>query len=115
MINVLRPLSGATNKSWFFEQSIYDPNGIAASLKAGGGSGNIPKVIIGDDDVAKRIRKFTPRECARLMGMKDEDYDKMTVSESQKYKQFGNSIVIDIMQEMFTNLFVNECKNKGLF
>lgn len=52
------------------------------------------------------IRKLTPRECGRLMGVSDEDITKMAAvnSNSQLYKQFGNSIVVDVMCEMFKNL-----------
>lgn len=41
-----------------------------------------------------RIRKLTPRECGRLMGVSDKDIDKMEAvnSNTQLYKQFGNSI-----------------------
>ena len=50
-----------------------------------------------------RIRKLTPRECWRLMGQKDEDYDKAAekVSASQLYKQAGNSIVVDVLMAIF--------------
>lgn len=50
-----------------------------------------------------RIRKLTPRECGRLMGVSDEDIDKMEAvnSNTQLYKQFGNSIVVDVMCDMF--------------
>lgn len=53
-----------------------------------------------------RIRKSTPRECGRLMGVSDEDIDKMAAvnSNTQLYKQFGNSIVVDVMSAMFRNL-----------
>lgn len=53
-----------------------------------------------------RIRKLTPRECGRLMGVSDEDIDKMAAvnSNTQLYKQFGNSIVVDVMSAMFRNL-----------
>lgn len=52
------------------------------------------------------IRKITPRECGRLMGVSDEDIDKMAAvnSNTQLYKQFGNSIVVDVMCAMFRNL-----------
>ena len=55
-----------------------------------------------------RIRKLTPRECGRLMGVSDIDIDKMMMvnSHSQLYKQFGNSIVVDVMYYCFKNLFV---------
>lgn len=57
-----------------------------------------------------RIRKLTPRECGRLMGVPDEDISKMEVvnSNTQLYKQFGNSIVVDVMCEMFKNLNINQ-------
>lgn len=56
------------------------------------------------------IRKLTPRECGRLMGVSDEDIDKMAAvnSNTQLYKQFGNSIVVDVMCEMFKNLNINQ-------
>ena len=54
-----------------------------------------------------RIRKLTPRECFRLMGVKDEDSEKMMKvnSNTQLYKQASNSIVVDVMAEMFRKLF----------
>lgn len=57
-----------------------------------------------------RIRKLTPRECGRLMGVSDEDIDKMTAvnSNTQLYKQFGNSIVVDVMCAMFKNLNIKQ-------
>lgn len=57
-----------------------------------------------------RIRKLTPRECGRLMGVSDEDINKMAAvnSNTQLYKQFGNSIVVDIMCAMFENLNINQ-------
>ena len=53
-----------------------------------------------------RIRKLTPRECGRLMGVSDEDIDKMAAvnSNTQLYRQFGNSIVVQVMCAMFRNL-----------
>ena len=57
-----------------------------------------------------RIRKLTPRECGRLMGVSDEDINKMAAvnSNTQLYKQFGNSIVVDVMCAMFKNLNINQ-------
>lgn len=57
-----------------------------------------------------RIRKLTPRECGRLMGVSDEDISKMEEvnSNSQLYKQFGNSIVVDVMCAMFKNLNISQ-------
>lgn len=61
-------------------------------------------------NVGYRIRKLTPRECGRLMGVSDEDITKMAAvnSNTQLYKQFGNSIVVDVMCAMFKNLNINQ-------
>ena len=60
-----------------------------------------------------RIRKLTERECFRLMGVKDEDSDKIreVVSKSQCYKLAGNSIVVDNLFYIFENLFVGNQNN----
>ena len=52
------------------------------------------------------IRRLTPRECWRLMGFSDEDYDKASkvVSETQLYKQAGNSIVVNVLMAIFKQL-----------
>jgi DNA (cytosine-5)-methyltransferase 1 len=57
-----------------------------------------------------RIRKLTPLECFRLMGFTDEEFYKAQAvnSNSQLYKQAGNSIVVDVLYHLFKNLFVNQ-------
>lgn len=62
------------------------------------------------ENLQYRIRKLTPRECGRLMGVSDEDIDKMAAvnSNTQLYKQFGNSIVVDVMCAMFKNLNIEQ-------
>ena len=219
---VINPLKGKTKYGWHFEQAVYDENGLSRSLKAGGGSGNIPKVIkefefpckstltlrlkdlledevdekyylsqrmidffykneqvqkekgngfrFGvtdgnviakavttraggrmDDNFIKcqqvgtldmkghdclkrvysdeglsptltdmqggnrqpktminnRIRKLTPKECWRLMGFSDEDFEKAAKvnSNTQLYKQAGNSIVVNVLEAIFKRLF----------
>ena len=46
MPDVENPLKGLTEYGWHFEQNVYLPDGIVRAVKAGGGSGNIPKVIV---------------------------------------------------------------------
>lgn len=62
----------------------------------------------GDIDETKyRIRKLTPRECWRLMGYTDEDFDKAKgagVSNSQLYKQAGNAIVKQVLMGIFSQM-----------
>ena len=54
-----------------------------------------------------RIRKLTPKECFRLMGFSDEDYEKckaVGMSDSQLYRQAGNSIVVQVLEEIFKQM-----------
>lgn len=56
-----------------------------------------------------RIRKLTPRECFRLMGVDDADTDKIQasgISNSAQYKLAGNSIVVDVLFHLFRKLFI---------
>ena len=54
-----------------------------------------------------RIRKLTPKECFRLMGFDDEDFYKAEAvnSNTQLYKQAGNSIVVNVLEYIFNSLF----------
>lgn len=182
---ILNPLKGNTEFGWHFEQNVYDEEGVTRALKAGGGSGNIPKVIseikIGamrgrnpenpsdrttgaptqqmleinengtsncltsvqkdnvvvecvkvgtidgyeqdgriyadygisstlDTKCSKRplistdyhIRKLTPLECFRLQGFPDS-FEK-PVSDTQLYKQAGNTISVPVIQSILKNL-----------
>lgn len=85
--------------------TVIPDNGISANLVAGTHG-------YANSHIATqyRIRKLTPRECGRLMGVSDEDIDKMAVvnSNTQLYKQFGNSIVVDVMCAMFKNLNIKQ-------
>lgn len=58
-------------------------------------------------DEPYRIRKLTPRECYRLMGFSDDDYEKASkeISNTQLYKTAGNSIVVDVLMAIFKELF----------
>lgn len=52
-----------------------------------------------------RVRKLTPRECFRLMGIKDESINKIqNLSNTQAYKQAGNGIVVNVLMEIFKKL-----------
>ena len=56
-----------------------------------------------------RIRKLTPRECFRLMGVDDKDIDKIQaagVSNSGQYKLAGNSIVVNVLFHIFRKMFI---------
>lgn len=57
-----------------------------------------------------RIRKLTPKECFRLMGVTDEEIAKIEnagISRTQQYKMAGNSIVVDTLSAIFDRLLVH--------
>ena len=66
-------------------------------------------IEIGGNETMKniRIRKLTPSECYKLMGFDAEDCKKCSeggISNSQLYKQAGNSIVVNVLEAIFTSL-----------
>ena len=65
------------------------------------GGNRQPKVL---EDL--KIRKLTPKECYRLMGFDDEDFEKASKvnSNTQLYKQAGNSIVVNVLEAILKNL-----------
>ena len=52
------------------------------------------------------VRKLTPKECFRLMGFTDDDFHKahLVCSDTQLYKQAGNSIVVNVLEEILKKL-----------
>ena len=76
-------------------------------------NGNIcPTITVTETAVCRiespiRIRKLTPKECFRLMGFSDDNFDvaEKMVSNSQLYKQAGNSIVVDVLYYIFVELY----------
>lgn len=114
---------------------IYDDNGISPAMDTCQGGNRMPKIIQNSHGFNKggvfenaptitsggkyqdnnfvlenyRIRKLTPRECWRLMGVKDEQFDRLHgISNSQLYKLAGNSIVVDVLEAIFKNLLMPE-------
>ena len=85
---------------------VYNSKGIACSQTSnGGGLGGSTGLYLTN----YRIRKLTPRECFRLMGMRDDDIDKIQaagISNTQKYNMAQNSIVVNVLEAIFKNLFM---------
>lgn len=95
-------------------KTVHMPEGICRTVMGGGShAGNEPKVV-----QRYRVRKLTERECGRLMGFRDHDMDRMlaSVSRTQAYKQFGNSIVVNCLAGIFSQLGIKGVKrwNGGL-
>lgn len=101
---------------------IYSTQGLSPTINTCSGGQREPKII---NDMADqnaillpselngkkfRIRKLTPRECFRLMGVDDKDIDKIQssgVSNSAQYKLAGNSIVVDVLFHIFRKMFID--------
>ena len=67
----------------------------------------MPLIKTGKAEKMLRIRKLTPKEYWRLMGFADEDIDRCIeagLSNTQLYKQAGNSIVVDVLEGILKNL-----------
>lgn len=84
-------------KQYFYQNRIYDTGvatAVATSLQ--------PNYL--DNDF--RVRKLTPKECWRLMGFDDESFEKAekVCSNTQLYKQAGNSIVVNVLERILENL-----------
>lgn len=90
-------------------ERCYFASGIAPTLTST--SASTEKIILGGSEMYQgctnlRIRKLTPKECFRLMGFEDSDFEKAEAvnSNSQLYKQAGNSIVVPVVQYIIQGL-----------
>ena len=82
---------------------VYETTYVAPTITTCGGGNVEPKIFD-----RGYVRKLTPKECWRLMGFDDTDVDKCSsvgMSNTQLYKQAGNSIVVNVLQAIFRTLF----------
>ncbi len=95
-----------SNKGEVFEKETDVANTLLARDYKGFGN-QAMNGIIEVDNMTLRIRKLTPKECFRLMGFKDSAYETASklVSNSQMYKQTGNSIVVDVLYYILVELY----------
>ena len=86
---------------WYQHRRIYD-NKISLCVTTCCN----PYYLEGESMNNLRIRKLTPKECWRLMGFDDEDFEKAkkVCSDTQLYKQAGNSIVVNVLEKIINNL-----------
>lgn len=95
------------------EQSrrIYSEEGIAPAMHTCGGGNTEPKV---ERDNLRIVRKLTPKEAHRLMGFDDIDYERcedVGMSDTQGYKQSGNSIVTTAIALLIEHLYKAQYDN----
>lgn len=92
-----------------FAGNVYDKFSPAPALNTMRGGDTQPMISETGKDRCIRIRKLTPKECYRLMGFDDESFERADKvnSNSQLYKQAGNSIVVDVLMAIFDNLLIH--------
>lgn len=95
------------------EQSrrVYSEDGIAPTMHTCGGGNTEPKV---ERNNLRVVRKLTPKEAHRLMGFDDIDYERckaVGMSDSQGYKQSGNSIVTTVISLLAEHLYKAQYDN----
>ena len=87
---------------------VYSIDGICPTLTTMQGGHRQPKILLDNG----RVRKLTPRECWKLMGFTDEQFDKVKdLSNAQLYKLAGNSICVPCLESIFRQLFLNREKS----
>lgn len=100
------------------QDRAYYQDKLSPTLSCCNSNGDKSQVILANKEDIKetnlttdyRIRKLTPKECWRLMGFRDECIDRsieIGISDSQLYKQAGNSIVVNVLYYIFKELFKN--------
>ena len=102
--NCLYPEKGYTGHN--YAGATFDEEGLSPNLTSMGGGNRQPFVLNRHKEGI--VRKLTPRECWRLMGFTDEEFTAAQtagISNTQLYKQAGNSIVVDVLAAIFKNLF----------
>lgn len=100
-IEILGYVKNKQNQS----RRIISPEGISPCL--GAFTHGYAHGYIKDDD---RIRRLTPREFFRLMGLDEKEIDTIQgtrISETQQYKLAGNSIVVNVLEDVFKRLLVH--------
>jgi hypothetical protein len=97
--------------------NVYDKHALAPTMLNMQGGNRQPMIIENETVQIKhtiidrcRLRRLTPKECWRLMGFDDADFEKAAQvnSNAQLYKQAGNSIVVNVLEAIFKELFKGE-------
>lgn len=83
-----------------------DKNNISPTLTTRSGAYAAGMILVKDENTNLRIRKLTPKECFRLMGVKDEDFEKCAKNQSNAslYHLAGDSIVVNVLMAIFKEL-----------
>ena len=117
--NLIVPTNTATGYNVVKPDGVYDAKYPTSKTRRGrvqGDGGDISPTLTADIDLRVfkgrnyKIRKLTPRECFRLMGVDEADIDTILstgIADSNLYKLAGNSIVVDTLYWLFYKLLIN--------
>lgn len=86
---------------------VVDGGRISPTITTQDNAGGLMQVSV-DSNKKYRIRRLTPRETWRLMNFTDDQFDRAKnagLSNSQLYKQAGNSIVVGVLEQIMGNLY----------
>ncbi|MCH9717655.1 MAG: DNA cytosine methyltransferase, partial [Gammaproteobacteria bacterium] len=89
-------------KQPYQQNRVYDVEGLTPALVSNLGGERSHNIN------TKRIRRLTPLECWRLQGFTDEEFYRAEaeVSDTQLYKQAGNSITVNVIAEIFKKIYL---------
>ena len=136
-VKVIGQMDNTIDHTFESANRVYDVGGVAPTMNTCGGGGLQPKILEANSirmvrteegkalrkkyenheihhgfiATQYRIRKLTPRECWRLMDFSDEDFEKAEEvnSNTQLYKQAGNSIVKNVLIAIFGQMISGKC------
>ena len=121
-VKIIGQMDNTNDHTFEIVNRVYDKNQLSPTITTCAGGGRQPKIIeetkqkdnlILESKIHYRIRKITPRECWRLMGYTDADFDSAQeagVSNSQLYKQAGNAIVKQVLMAIFKQMNIKSIK-----
>ena len=99
--DVINPFNKVVNKSGVSPVITTRPEGMKTAV-----------LPVEKKNLKPKIRRLTPRECGRLMSVSDDDITKMESvnSNSELYRQFGDSICVNVMCDMFSQMKIKGVK-----
>lgn len=101
-----KQIATLNNSKYESSARVYCPSGLCPTLTTNGGGHHEVKIM----EDKSNVRKLTPLEYWRLMGFDDSDFNKAQAvnSDTQLYKQAGNSIVVNVLEAVLKNLLGGE-------
>lgn len=115
-MNYMNRVTRDGRNHWDFKHHSDTDNGYVQCVTSNFYKGVPYNVLVDQRREQVRTRKFTPKECLRLMGFDDEDYyilHNNKISNTQIYKMAGNSIVVDVIEAILQNLLYDYIPNKN--